>query len=143
MENFEKLNNEIPEEDKPEKSENENEIKEEKERHYQHLTEIAYKLTNEIEHSWQLEFGGWPKDAIKTLEENKIDFGKHLIEKAKETEGEEKMKILQSLNQLFSWVELKSEDIGSTEEERKQLWDKSQEEIKSKKKGLFSRFKRK
>ena len=53
------------------------------------------------------------------------------------------MKILQSLNQLFSWVELKSEDIGSTEEERKQLWDKSQEEIKSKKKGLFSRFKRK
>ena len=90
MENFEKLNNEIPEEDKPEKSENENEIKEEKERHYQHLTEIAYKLTNEIEHSWQLEFGGWPKDAIKTLEENKIDFGKHLIEKQKKPKEKKK-----------------------------------------------------
>ncbi len=83
---------------------------------------FAHTLMNEVEHSWQLEFDLGYKYMLEILNANKVELGKYLIEKARSTGSVERMKYLQSLNQVTCWTKLKSEEIGTTDKEREELW---------------------
>ncbi len=126
---------------------NESESERQKREKIEHLLIGVETLTRDVESSAQLEIDPGFKEIQDTLERDRVELGKYLIEKARKLKGEELMKILQSLNQVYSWTDLKSEEIGTTNEERKKLWEKSQEEIKENKrksrKGLLGWIKEK
>lgn len=109
---------------------------EEKEKFYETLlrdVDILTKKSFEYEHSWQMEYDPICKEVENNVKKHKIELGQYLIEKARKSEGEERMKTLQSLNQVFNWTSLKPEEIGTTAEEWKELWDKTIGEIKESK----------
>jgi len=125
----------------------ESELERQKREKFEHLIIGAETLTRDVESIWQLEIGWGYKEIQQALEKDRVELGKYLIEKARESEGEERMKTLQSLNQVCNWTDLKSEEIGTADEEREELWQKSQKEIKENKrksrKGLLGWIKEK